>query len=417
MKNKLKKIYVVLIVFTLIILNISPTFASTSEPNLSAESAILIDNRTNKILYEKDSNKKMYPASTTKILTAILTLENCNLDEVITASYDAVMSIPDGYSSADIQIGEELTIEQLLQVLLIYSANDAANVLAEHVGGSVDSFVSMMNTKLDELGIKNTHFTNAYGKHDDDHYTTSYDLAMIMQYCLKNETFRKIAGSVSCAIPATNKHSERLYTSTNEILNPNSYNYLSYLTTGKTGYTSQAKECLVSSAYKNDLELICVVLGAGDNGSNRFTDTKALYDYGYSNYMIKNIVDENSIGTKIEVKNATKDTKQLDLLIKENISALVKISEQDSEVTPEIILNDKISAPIEENQTLGKIKYTVNGVEYTTDLIASHSVEKSNLLTYVISIIFIIVILFLIYKIFFSNKKNKYESNYLYYRN
>ena len=177
---------------------------TTTEPTISAQSAYLIDNRTNKVLFQKDSDKKMYPASTTKILTAILTLENCNVDDSVTASFDAVNSIPDGYSTASIQVGETLTVEQLLEVLLIHSANDAANILAEHVGGSIDSFVAMMNTKANELGLNGSHFTNAYGKHDDNHYTTAHDLAVLMKYCLKNDTFRKISGKASCAIPATN---------------------------------------------------------------------------------------------------------------------------------------------------------------------------------------------------------------------
>ncbi len=220
-----------------------------------------MDNKTQKILFSKNENEKMYPASTTKIVTAILTLENCNLDDIVTVSYDAVMSIPDGYSSASLQIGETLTVEQLLQLLLVHSANDAANVLAEHIGGSVESFVSMMNTKINELQLSNTHFTNTFGKHDDNHYTTAKDLATIMQYCIKNETFRKIAGSASCAIPATNKYGTRKYNSTNELIIPNSKYYYPILTCGKTGFTSQAGDCLVSCSYKDDLELICVILG------------------------------------------------------------------------------------------------------------------------------------------------------------
>lgn len=203
----------------------------------------------------------MYPASTTKIVTAILTLENSNLDDVVTVSYDAVMSIPDGYSSAFLQIGETLSVEQLLQLLLVHSANDAANVLAEHIGGSVESFVSMMNTKANELQLSNTHFTNTFGKYDDNHYTTAKDLATIMTYCIKNETFRKIAGSASCAIPATNKYKTRKYNSTNELIIPNSHYYYPHLTCGKTGFTTQAGDCLVSCSYKDNLELICVILG------------------------------------------------------------------------------------------------------------------------------------------------------------
>ena len=191
-KNRLQKIYVIMI-FLLIFLFCNLITLNTyaaNEPTVSAGSAILMDNRTNKVLYAKNENERMYPASTTKIMTAILSLENGNLDDVTTASHDAVTSIPSGYSIADIQVGEKLTIEQLLEMLLTHSANDAANVLAEYVGGSIDSFVSMMNTKANELGLDGTHFTNAYGLHDDNHYSTAYDLAKLMQYCIKNNDFR-----------------------------------------------------------------------------------------------------------------------------------------------------------------------------------------------------------------------------------
>lgn len=403
MKTIQKKILITILLLFLLISNFSFVFAEDEGPNITAGAAILIDNRTNKVLYNKNENEKMYPASTTKIMTAILTLENCDLNETVTASYDAVMSIPNGYSSANIQIGEQLTVEQLLQTLLVHSANDAANILAEHVGGSIDSFISMMNTKLNELNLDNSHFTNAYGKHDEDHYTTAHDLAFLLQYCLKNESFRKIAGSASCAIPATNKSSSRLYHSTNELLISNNKNYYQYLTSGKTGYTSQAKECLVSSAYKDDLELICVVLGS----SNRFGETRKLYEYGFSNYLIKNIVNQNDIATQIEISNGTKNTRNLDLMTKDSISALVKNSEQTLKPEPEIILNDNISAPITEHDVLGQAKYEIEGVEYTTDLIASHNVEKSMFLNYVLYIGITFIVLFLCYEFFFSNKKKK----------
>lgn len=374
---KMKKLLITLFLLSLIFLNINCNFSlaledDSKEPSPSAISAILLDNRTNKVLYKKEENKKMYPASTTKILTAILVLENCNLNDVVTSSYNAIMSVPEGYSIAKIQIGEQLTVEQLLELLLVYSANDAANVLAEYVGGSTDSFVAMMNTKINELGLTDSHFTNPYGLHDENHYTTAHDLAIIMQYCLKNENFRKIAGQASCAIPATNLYGPRSFDSTNELLIPGNPYYYKYLTTGKTGFTSPAKECLVSSAYRDDLELICVVLGS----DNRFSDTRTIYEYGYENYSIKNIANENDVITNIKVSNATKNTKNLDLLICEPIYALVKNSDFDNEIIPEIILNKNISAPIEEGAILGKVKYTINGVTYTTDLIAAHAVES-----------------------------------------
>lgn len=399
---KTKKVFIILLWLFLIFIPIGQVFSANSaeQPSISAASAILLDNKTGKVLYNKNENKKMYPASTTKILTAIIVIENCNLDTIATASYDAIMSIPDGYSTANIQIGEQLTIEQLLELLLVHSANDAANVLAEFVGGSTDSFVSIMNTKINELGLTNSHFTNVYGLHDDNHYTTAHDLAFIMKYCLNNNTFRKIAGQASCAIPATNKYGTRSYNSTNELLVPNSTYYYKYLTTGKTGFTSQAKECLVSSAYKNNLELIGVVLGS----TNRFADTRNIYEYAYSNYSIKTIATEKDIATNIKISNATAETENLNLLISETVSVLINNSQNISEIQPEIILNDNIKAPIEEGSTLGKIKYNVNGVTYSTNIIAEHNVEQSKypfyILYFSISIIFIIS-----FTLFIRNKK------------
>ena len=401
---KTKKLFVTLFLTILMILNYNFVLANDTvddQPSISATSAILMDNNTNRILYTKNENKKMYPASTTKILTAIIVLEHCNLDDIATASYNAVMSIPEGYTMANIQIDEQLTIEQLLELLLVHSANDAANVLAEHVGGSIDSFVAMMNTKVNELGLSDSHFTNAYGKHDDNHYTTAHDLAYIMKYCLKNETFRKIAGQASCAIPATNKYGTRSYNSTNELLIPGSSYYYKYSTAGKTGFTSQAKECLVSSSYQNDLELICVTLGS----NSRFSDTRTLYEYGYSNYSLKNIVNENDVITNIEVANATKDTKNLDLLIDKTISALIKNSDENENLEPEIVLNSDISAPIEEGAVLGEVKYSIDGIEYTGNLIAANNVEKSKIITYILYGGIIIIILIFCYKRFFKHRK------------
>lgn len=407
MKLKWKKLIVLFLLIMLMIFSTSFVFATSEEPSIISEAAILMDNNTGKILYSKNENKKMYPASTTKIVTAILTLENCNLDEVVTVSYDAAMSIPEGYSSAYLQIGEQLTVEQLLQLLLIHSANDAANVLAEYVGGSVESFVSMMNTKVNELGLSNTHFTNTYGMHDDNHYTTAQDLAIIMKYCMKNEDFRKLAGSASCAIPATNKFGTRSYTSTNELIIPNSSNYYPYLTAGKTGYTSQAGDCLVSCSYKDDLELICVVLGGKtvDGISTRFSETKTLYEYGYNNYSIKTLLNADDIVTQIEVSNGTKDTKNLDLLASNSINVLLENTISEDELTFEINLKEDIKAPIEQGDNLGSVSYVIDGIQYEINLIASHSVEKSKLLNYILEIGIGFLIIILVYKVFFHKKK------------
>ncbi len=401
-KNSICKVLIVLTLTIFVLIGNIGTFGTyvlanntNSGPDINAESALLIDNKTNKVLYSKDMNRKMFPASTTKILTAILVLENHSLDEKVTASYNAVMTIPSGYSTASIQIDEVLTVEQLLELLLVHSANDAANVLAEYTGGSIDSFVAMMNTKINELGLSDTHFTNPYGLQDNNHYTTAHDLAIIMQYCLKNDDFRKIAGQASCAIPSTNKSEPRKYSSTNELLIAGNSNYYPNLIAGKTGYTSEAGECLVSAVYNDNLELVGVIL----NSNNRFKDTRSLYNYGYTNFSIKNIVNEKDIITNVEVKNATKDTKNLNLLVSEDIPVLANNSDDLSKIEPQITLNSDIKAPIEDGQVLGKVSYSVNGITYSTDLIAANNVEKSNFVLYCLYGLGILILILIIYKI------------------
>ena len=408
---KIKKFFIIsILLITLLLNNFNIVYAETSEsPEISSRSAILIDNKTGQVLYDKNANEKMFPASITKILTALIVLENCNLDETVTASYNAISNIPEGYVIAEIQGEEQLTVEQLLEMLLIISANDSANVLAEYVGGSIDSFVSMMNTKANELGLTNSHFTNPYGLQDENHYSTAHDLAIIMQHCLENEDFRRIAGSVSCSIPATNKSDVRSYTSSNQLILPDNPNYYSYVTVGKTGFTTEAGHCLISCAYKNDLELICVVLGGSIvNGvSTRFPESKALYEYGFNNFSLKNIANPGDVITEIEVSNGSPDTKSLNLAFSDSIYALVNNSDINTNYTPEIHLNTDISAPIAQGDVLGKVVYNINGIQYESDITATHNVETSQLLQFVLNIGGIIIALLIVFEIFFSTKKKR----------
>lgn len=383
-------------------------------PEIASRAAILIDNETNRVLYDKNANEKMFPASTTKILTAILVLENCDLDEMVTASYEAIRYIPEGYVTAEIQNEEQFTVEQLLEMLLVLSANDAANVLAEYVGGSVESFVSMMNTKVNELGLTNTHFTNPYGLQEDDHYTTAYDLAKIMQYCIQNDDFRRIAGSISCSIPATNKSDVRSYTSTNQLILPDSPNYYSYVTIGKTGFTTEAGRCLVSCAYKNDLELTCVILGgtlSNDGISSRFIDSISLYEYGFNQFSLKNIANPGDIITSIEVTNGSPSTRLLDLAFAAPIHALINNADFETNYLPEIQLNPNISAPIAAGDILGKAIYTIDGISYESDIIATHSVENSHLISLIAQVAGLLIVCLVTFKIFFSNKTKKNSQN------
>lgn len=415
---KVKKFLMILIIL-LFILNTSISFGASDEPEVSAGGAILIDSSSEKILYSKNENEKMYPASTTKILTAILTIENCNLDDTVTVPYEAISTIPSGYSIASLQVGEQLTVQQLLQLMMVHSANDAANVLAYHVSGSIQDFATLMNNKVEELGLKNTHFTNPSGMHDDNHYTTAYDLAIIMKYCMKNTTFRSIAGLKYCIIPATNKYEERVFNTTNELLiysnsDVSSNYYYEYAIAGKTGYTTQAKNCLVSVSSKDDLELICVVLSVGlysDNLSAKFVDTKTIFEYGYNNYTIRKLREQNAIATQTEIVNGTKETKDLDLLISNDITALISQDDLETDFSPEIKIQENLYAPIKQGQIVGKIIYNIDGIEYSSDLIASHSVERSTFLTSMVQILLIVLILFFLYKLLFedNSKKNFYK--------
>ena len=408
----LKKLSFFILVFLVVLCN-GICFANTPEPEISAEAAILIDSSTSKVFYGENENQKMYPASTTKIMTAILTLENANLNDVVTVPYDAIRTIPAGYSIAALQTDEQLTVNQLLQVMMVYSANDAANVLAFHISGSLENFANLMNQKVSELGLTDTHFTNPSGMHDENHYTTAHDMAIIMQYCMEDNTFRNLAGLKSCTIPATNKYQERTFNTTNNLLinsqtNINNNSYYEYAIAGKTGFTSQAKNCLVSVANKDDLELICVVLAAGTNAngtSTKFSDSKSLFEYGYSNYSIKTFAEQGSTATQVTIVNGTDETKNLDLVIKDDISTLINNDDLNSNIEPKIELDSNLLAPISQGATVGKIVYTIDGNEYSSDLLASHNVIPSNSFIVVIEIIALLLILFVLYRLLFHKKK------------
>ncbi len=418
MKNK-KILIFHLILF--IILNFSfYVYGANTNTNLNlySEAAIIMDTETEQILYQKNINKKMYPASTTKILTAIIAIEKCNLNDVITATNSAISQVPSGYSSAYISDGEKMTVKDLLTVFLVHSANEAGYVLAEHCSGSIEAFSELMNEKAKEIGCSNSHFVNPSGIHNDNHYTTAYDLCLIANYCMKNNTFRNIVSMPKCTIEPTNNSLKRVYTNTNLLLNSNSQYYVQNCIGIKTGYTKEAGNCLVSCFSKDNIEVICVVLGAGNIGNSdasRFIDSKSLFNYTYNNFTKKNIVNKNDIIKTIEISNATKETKNLNLIIENDITALVNLNEKAPD--PIITLNDNISAPIEANTKLGVISYNINGIEYKQNLLAETAVEK-DLTLLKISILFIVfVIIFILILIIFIKTKNKkkklkYNSNY-----
>lgn len=423
---RFKKLIIFIIEFIfLFIITSNYSYATTDiSLDLSAEAAILINSQTGQILYSKNANEQRYPASTTKILTAILAIENCNLDEKVTASYQAVMAIPSGYSNAEIRVGEELTVQELLEVFLVHSANEAGYILAEHVSGTITEFANLMNSKASEIGCKNTHFTNPSGLHDKEHYTTAYDLSLIAQYCMKNTTFRNIVSMPSCTIAPTEKHDERYFLNTNDMLNSKSKYYDENVIGIKTGFTSQAKNCLIAGYSKDGIELISVVLGSSQTASNglsgKFTDTKTLFEYGMNNYSNRTIAAKGQVISQIKIDHASPETENLDLLLENDVIAFLNNSTDLSTIEHEIKINDNLSAPISQNAILGSVTYNIDGITYTSNLIASHSVESSVFLENILKILFAFIILFIVYELMYGKKKNKKSKNrknkYLYGR-
>ena len=288
------------------------------------------------------------------------------------------------------QIGEQLTVNDLLYALMIPSANDAAYVLAEHVGGSVEGFSAMMNDKARALGCKTTHFVNPNGIHDDSHYSTAYDLYLIADYAMKNETFRKIVATTEYTLPATEQYpsEDRVLKTTNELLNENSRNYYYKNAIGiKTGYTSKAGNCLVAGAHRDGLEFIAVVLNGGttkENLNSRYVDSKKLFNYAYDNFTLTKIIEKNSIVSTIEIEKATKETKNLDLVIDETITVVNNKNINMNDVIPEITLRENLVAPIMAGEKIGTVKYKVDDIEYSANLLAKDEVIKVDYSIYLI---------------------------------
>lgn len=265
-------------------------------PAIGAQGAILIEANSNTILYAKNIDEILYPASTTKMLTAILIMEHCDLTETMTFSTKAIESISWGDSNMGANIGDELTVDQALHAILIGSANEAAYAMAEHISGDVDSFADLMNEKAKELGCENTHFTNPSGLPDENHYTTAYDLALIAKEFFSYDYLCKISSTYSYEIPpqetdestqvddSENLEEEpesTILRTKNKLLPDKEYAY-DGLVGSKTGYTGDARQTLVSCARRDGMSLICVILK--EESPYQFEDTITLFNYGFSNF-------------------------------------------------------------------------------------------------------------------------------------
>lgn len=336
-------------------------------PSVNAESAIIMEASTGLILYEKNIDERHYPASITKIMTALLGIENSNLGDTVTFSKNAIFDVDLDSSRIGIDVGEQLTMQQCLYGLLLESANEVSYAIGEHVSGNIDAFAKLMNDKAASLGCTNTHFVNPHGLHDENHYTSCRDMALITREAMKNETFRKIFGSRTYQIPPTNVQSEiRYLRNHHKFVLRQEYRYDDCIG-GKTGYTSKSKFTLVSVAKRGDLELICVIM-RDDSTAHQYNDTADLFDYAFDNFSIYPIADLED--TKV-LNESPMFTRYNPLLSKSETPISIdedgylvlpntaSFADAKKEVT--FYSSDKDSATVAKGNAIGEISYTYNG--------------------------------------------------------
>lgn len=280
MKQTMKRITAVLVAVCLCMLSVVSVFAQQDGPDVKAEAYCVINRKDGSIVYSKNMDDRYYPASITKIMTALVTLEHCtDLDDTVVFNSEVMDSISSNSSTLNpvAILDEEMTVRDALFGLMLNSANECASALAVYTAGSIDAFVEMMNEKAQELGAVNTHYMNAHGLDDDNHYTTAHDMAIIFDAALKNDVFRYVDSTAIYTIPATNKYGERNCTSTNQLINgarPYEGVYA-----GKTGHTAKAGRTLVTAAYRDGMDLICVIMKSDND--NFYSDTETLFDHAF----------------------------------------------------------------------------------------------------------------------------------------
>lgn len=396
MKKNLSRIFSLFLTAAVLAGSFLPVTASAiDQMQVAASAAILVDADHGDVLFEQNDHDKHYPASITKVMTALLTLEavdrgNLSLDTAVTAQASAFEGLSADGSTQNIKAGEQLTVLQLLECALIPSANEACNILAEEVSGSISSFVDLMNKRAAELGMKDTHFANPNGLQDENHYTTAYDISLMVMQALKNETFRKIVGTSECRIPATNLSAERHFYNTNALLS--NWHYAGYTYSNaigvKTGSTPEAGLCLASAAVENGRTLVAVVLGAqsvtkpdGTVDRQSFSESKRLLQWGFANFTRKTLLDSTSLLGEVKV-TLSKEASHVVVHPDGTLEATLPKDVNVSDFQEELHLNsDSVEAPVEQGQVLGTVTMTYQGKSYgTVNVVAANSVSRSALL-------------------------------------
>lgn len=368
-KRKGSRLAVLFLCFSLLFAGYAPTTSYAAEddslswpigPELKSEGAILIEAGTGTVLYEKNSEERLRPASTTKILTALLAFENSSLGETVTVSHDAVYNIDADSSRLWVNEGEQMSMENALYALMLPSANDLAYAISEHVGGTMENFVSMMNTRAAQLGCVNTHFENPHGLDSDEHYTCPADLAKIMRALIKYPSFIKISGSRNHEIPPTNLCKDSRWVLNTHWMIRGSYAYDGVLA-GKTGHTDLAGANLVTYAKRGNLSLIVVIMKAPDDDT-LYDETAALLNYGFQNFSTVNMEYEAvNLSDTFPPLFTKEDTIQFlagESLITSDVGYVVLPNNASASDTKKTISLTQLTSFAAGRNTIGKIIYT-----------------------------------------------------------
>ncbi len=437
----IKRTVALLLVFCTITFNVGTIYTAPSQtdetaevtekatfPKPRAKATLLYDLNGGRVLYEDNPNEKNYPASLTKIMTALLLLEKGDLSKTVTVSQTALDDITYLHSKLGLKAGEQISVENLLISLLVCSANDSANVIAEYISGDIPSFIKLMNTRAKELGMTGTNFVNAHGFHDDNHYSTASDIAIVAKEAMKYDKFCEIVKIKTIDIPATNMSDVRKISSTNHLVSRyrNTYHYYPYATGLKTGSTTEAGSCLVATAQKNGVKLLSVVLGCDNENLSElaysFVDTTAMFEFIFNNYKTVTIASKADIVADHKVKEA-KDATRVALSPSADVIVLLPKDYNEKDIKPEVTLvDDEIYAPIEKGIKLGTAKYSfdtsdknLSASDIVVDLTAANEVKRDFLL-YIINRIasflsspFVVTILILVLLFVFVNAYNNYK--------
>lgn len=368
----------IFIIAFLIILNINiyvPVYAentASSPPDVDADGAVLMDFKTGKVLWEKNSDKPLAMASTTKIMTAVTAIENCDLDETVKISKRAASAPPVKMS---LKVNEEIKLKYLLYALMMQSSNDAAVAIAEHVGGSVENFCAEMTKRAKELGAENTVFKTPNGLDSEDHHSTAYDMAVITRYALNNDKFNEIINTKEITFKSS--------TTTYSVINKNRLLYEYEGANGvKTGYTGKAGHCFVGSAKRGDIQLISVVLasGWGNKGKNqKWVDSKSILNYGFNNFEYKTIVNKGTdAGSALVLK-----AKEKEISFSYNNDFIIPINKnENNDISIKVNLPEVIEAPVKKGTVYGYADIIINGKKCgKIDIVSDSNIKRHDLRT------------------------------------